>query len=365
MEKFFIFCSGADTDLLKECSKGEKTKYFGIGATVFFTAVMAAIAGSFALFTVFDSSYVAVAFGLVWGLLIFNLDRYIVSTLRKKEHFWAEFWQASPRIFLAIIIAVVISKPLEIKIFEKEIQTVLLQEKNKLALSEKNQVKNYFKTDEQILSAEIDSLKNALKTKETEVNDLYKTYITEAEGTAGTKKLGKGPVYNEKRTKHDAALTELEELKLKTKEKITKLEKKKDDLTEKQSKQIEDTKPIIEGYDGLMARINALNKLPLLPSLFLMLLFLAIETAPIFTKLFSQKGEYDYKTDDAEHRFKLTLQQQKNQRELLQNTDAELTKNAYQTLENNPELLNDKKQKAIELLRWKTETFTEKEKKSL
>jgi hypothetical protein len=27
---------------------------------------------------------------------------------------------------------------------------------------------------------------------------LYETYITEAEGTAGTKKLGKGPVFKEK-----------------------------------------------------------------------------------------------------------------------------------------------------------------------
>ena len=44
LQRFFIFCSGADTDLLEECSAGEKTKYAGIGATVFFTAVMAAIA---------------------------------------------------------------------------------------------------------------------------------------------------------------------------------------------------------------------------------------------------------------------------------------------------------------------------------
>src|SRR5690606_1322658 len=106
----------------------EMNKYAGIGATVFFTAVMAFIAASYALFTVFDNYYTAVGFGLVWGLLIFNLDRFIVSTIKKRNNSMDELIQASPRIVLAVIIAVVISKPLELKIFEKEINQVLLEQ---------------------------------------------------------------------------------------------------------------------------------------------------------------------------------------------------------------------------------------------
>ena len=90
---------------------------------------MAFIASVYALFTIFDLLYPALIFGLVWSLLIFNLDRFIVSTIRKRDHFRSEFLQATPRIILAIIIAIVISKPLDIKIFEKEINTVLLKEK--------------------------------------------------------------------------------------------------------------------------------------------------------------------------------------------------------------------------------------------
>ena len=114
LQTFFILCSGSDKNLLENCSEGEKTKFAGIGATVFFTAVMAFLASTYALFTVFDSVYPAIAFGLVWSLLIFNLDRFIVSTIRKRADFSAEFLQATPRILLAIIIAIVISKPLEI-----------------------------------------------------------------------------------------------------------------------------------------------------------------------------------------------------------------------------------------------------------
>jgi len=113
LKRFFIICSGSDTQILENCSTGEQNKYAGIGATVFFTAVMAFIAASYALFTVFDNLYTAIFFGLIWGLLIFNLDRYIVSTIKKTGNVIDELIQASPRILLAVIIAVVISKPLE------------------------------------------------------------------------------------------------------------------------------------------------------------------------------------------------------------------------------------------------------------
>ena len=212
LKSFFILCSGADKTLIEGCSEGEQTKFVGIGATVFFTAVMAFIASAYALFTVFDDIIPAVLFGIVWSLLIFNLDRFIVSTIRKRDHFSSEFLQATPRIILAIIIAIVISKPLEIKIFEKEINTVLLKEKNAMALNNKKEVANYFKTDLDKNKAEIASLKAEIAKKEKEVNTLYETYITEAEGTKGTMKLGKGPVFKEKITKHDLAKRELDTL---------------------------------------------------------------------------------------------------------------------------------------------------------
>ena len=144
LKQFFILCSGADTDILNDCSIGEQNKYAGIGATVFFTALMATIASSYALYTVFDNLYTSIFFGIIWGLLIFNLDRYIVSTIKKRDNVLDEILQATPRIFLAVIIAIVISKPLELKIFEKEINQVLLEQKNELTLANQNQIAEQF-----------------------------------------------------------------------------------------------------------------------------------------------------------------------------------------------------------------------------
>ncbi len=87
---------------------------------------MAFISSSYALFTVFENVYTFIVFGLILGLLIFHLDWFIVSTIKKQDSFWKELLQASPRIILAVIIAIVISKPLEMKISKKEMNHVLL-----------------------------------------------------------------------------------------------------------------------------------------------------------------------------------------------------------------------------------------------
>lgn len=365
LKRFFLLCSGVDSDIVNSCSNGEQNKYAGIGATVFFTAVMAFIASSYALFTVFDNPYIAIAFGLVWGFLIFNLDRFIVSTIKKRDSFLDELIQASPRILLAIIIAIVISKPLEIKIFEKEINTVLLKEKNEMMLVNKKQVANYFQGDVDKNRAAIDSLRSDVTKKEKETNNLYATYISEAEGTKGTMKLGKGPVYGEKRKKHDANLEELVALKTTNQTKISELENKAKILQADLDKKVSETQPIIDGFDGLMARINALGKLPSLPSLFIMLLFLAIETSPIIAKLLSPKGEYDFKQEDLEMGIKNVISQNRYQSELQKKTDAAIYDKVYADIGEDRELYNYKKKGAIELLKLQADGFVEKQKESL
>lgn len=365
LKKFFILCSGADTDILDGCSQGEQTKFAGIGATVFFTALMAAIAGSYALFTVFDNPWIASIFGLVWGLLIFNLDRFIVSTIRKREKFRAEFLQALPRLMLAVLIAIVISKPLEIKIFEKEINTVLLKEKNRMALENKNQVAGYFQSDLEKNQAEMDSLKASVAAREKEVAALYQAYITEAEGTSGTKKMGKGPIYKEKREAHDRAAAQLDSLKKSTGVMLAQKQQRAQSLQENLDKKVADTQPVIDGFDGLMARINALGTLPLLPSLFIMLLFFAVETAPIFAKLLSPKGEYDYKLEDVETALSATILQDKYQRELLVKTSSQMHDRVYADIADDREIFNLQRSKAKELLELQANAFLEKQKKTI
>jgi hypothetical protein len=153
IELFFLWSSGADQNILKEVPLSEKNKYFGIGGTIIFTAFMASFAGGYAFFTAFKQineitlsdgsvqelismqSYIYAAFfGIFWGALIFNLDRFIVSTFGvgdgKKTISKQEWIEATPRLLLAIVLGFVISTPLELKIFEKEIKVRVDRLKN-------------------------------------------------------------------------------------------------------------------------------------------------------------------------------------------------------------------------------------------
>jgi hypothetical protein len=134
LQSFFILCSGADREILLQCPT-EWNKYAGIGATIFFTGILASISGGYALFTIFRGAdyawFYALLFGLTWGFVIFNLDRFIVSSIRKEGNFRKEFLQAAPRFILAIIISIVIAKPLEVRIFESRIEQQILEDKRK------------------------------------------------------------------------------------------------------------------------------------------------------------------------------------------------------------------------------------------
>ncbi|NND10908.1 MAG: DUF4407 domain-containing protein [Flavobacteriaceae bacterium] len=365
LKKFFLICSGSDTDILETCSNGEQNKFAGVGATVFFTAVMAFIASSYALYTVFDNIMAAIFFGFVWGLLIFNLDRFIVSTIKKRGNVIDELIQATPRILLAVIIAVVISKPLELKIFQKEIDQVLLEQKNDLTLANKDQIALQYTPKVEAIKNDISSLQEEIDTKEAEVNALYDVYIGEAEGTSGTELLGKGPVYKEKREKHDAALAELQQLKSDNKAKISNAENQIVSLQDEYANQVTTTQPIIDGFDGLMARVNALGELPWLPSFFIFLLFLAIETSPIFAKLLSPKGEYDYKLEDAETAVKTWVEQKVNERKMLLSTDMSLNNRIYNDIAEEDELYQYKRKRARELMQLQADAFFKHQKNAL
>lgn len=140
VQQFFFICSGADKEILNQCPT-EWNKYAGIGATIFFTGLLASISGGYALFTIFRGEVNAVTyaliFGLTWGFVILNLDRFIVSSIRKEGNIQKELLQAAPRFILAIIISIVIAKPLEVRIFESRIEQQILEDKRQKLEDEK------------------------------------------------------------------------------------------------------------------------------------------------------------------------------------------------------------------------------------
>ncbi len=308
IRNFFWFCSGATLSILKRCPT-ETSKYTGIGATVFFTGLLAAISSGYALYTVFNTMWSALIFGLIWGCMIFNLDRFIVSSMKKRNHFWKEFKIAIPRLVLAILLSLVISKPLEMKIFEKEINRQLDIKKTEEAVMSKSNIHDIFPEIAK-LEHKITILKNEIADKEAFRNQKQQEYDDERFGqkTSSTTGIpGIGVNAKKKEIQLDEAEEDLKVTVLRNQGKIDEHEKDITAFNSLKNKEFEIQKSNIDKYDGLAARMDALDQLTKesnaiwLANLFIILLFMAIETAPIFVKLVSEKGPYDSLLEVHEH----------------------------------------------------------------
>ncbi len=124
---FLWWCAGAHQKLLKQYPS-EHTKYAGLGGVLLATFVLATLSSGYAIYSVFTNWIWTIAFAIIWGLIIFNFDRFLVSTMRKYGvSRRKQIWMAIPRLALALLIGLTIARPLELKIFEKEI-AVKMQE---------------------------------------------------------------------------------------------------------------------------------------------------------------------------------------------------------------------------------------------
>lgn len=301
IKQFLWFCSGVFFPLIKK-SPSESNKYIGIGGAVFFTGVLAAFSAGYALYTIFESIWLALVFAMLWGLLIFNLDRFIVSSMRKRSSVWSEWKLALPRIALAVLLALVISKPLELKIFEKEINRKLDEGKALSIIQTKETLDQGFPELVQ-LDQSIRMLREEMEEKEAFRNEKQKEYDDERFGnkTAGTTGLrGLGINAQKKEEQLDEAQRDYNETRRRNLAKIDTLESQRREFMALRQQEFEKQQPGIDRYNGMAARMDALSQLTAespamaMANLFIILLFVAIETAPIFVKLLAEKGPYDH-----------------------------------------------------------------------
>lgn len=128
-KKFTWWCAGVDRDLLTMCPS-DHAKYAGVGTVILFTALMAWFSSFIAIQLVFDPT-ISIVFATIWAAMIFFLDRFITNTMYsdgKVTISKQELICGLPRIVIAIFLGVVISAPLELKIFDQEICDIIATE---------------------------------------------------------------------------------------------------------------------------------------------------------------------------------------------------------------------------------------------
>jgi hypothetical protein len=316
---FFWFCSGAHIDTLKRFPT-EHNKYVGIGATIFFTALFAALSGGYAMYFVFSGNPVsvllAILFGAIWGLAIFNMDRYIVSSISKTGSSNQQILQATPRILLAIMIGIVISRPLELKIFDKEIRqklkTSYLNGQRSKIDTLNNVFNNKYVTELHKVSdlkSERDSLINDINRSRFVLNqEIFgdKSNQTSGKEGYGTYAKQKEAVLNQKAERLEAVRAEMAQL-----ESFILKRKEIEGITTERmfsGKQLDS----LSNVAGFADRNWALGQLSFnadgsrdlgtyMAIAFIGLLFILFECLPVFVKLMSPIGPYDIALQNVEY----------------------------------------------------------------
>ncbi len=130
IQYFFWLLSGCEISILKDCPT-DYNRQAGIGFTIFMTTLLAFFSGSYAGWYFSESYTTAIIFGLLWSALIFSIDRSMVVTLKKdptlkEQKFWVPLIS---RGFMALLIAFIISIPLELLIFQENIELHMVEYK--------------------------------------------------------------------------------------------------------------------------------------------------------------------------------------------------------------------------------------------
>jgi hypothetical protein len=306
----------------------DRVKYAGIGGIVLCTGALAMVSGGFAFFTAFGPKAYAmdqqeaagirfligtVLFGIAWGLIIFNLDRFIVSSTGKGDGTdtvtFREVGQALPRIIIALILGFAISAPLEIRILKSEIdneldkfQKTYTQERNMQSDSLFAQRKAILEKDKTELEGKLASYETELKVYDDKIDELVEKKRLEMQDKRA---YGEGPVAKALQKNIDDKTAE--------KNKFTEL--KSSDVTSWKSALVQTSTDIrslddelraefkkneesAHTYSGLLKRIQISHEVGGVIPWIIFLVILCIEMGPIFFKMMLTKGPYDYMVEN-------------------------------------------------------------------
>jgi len=318
--------AGADSYILNRATYSDHVKYSTLGGIVCATGFMAAMAGGYAFYVIFSPKVSAISsnginsvessadlmtvlisiiFGIIWGLIIFNIDRFIVASTGKGDGTeaitWGEFTGSIPRIVMGIIIAITISKPVELRMFETEINVKLYEKQQLLMLDTKKIAENQIQPEIDRIDANIRELKSdVLKAKE-EFSTAESLYLCEMDGSCGSGQRGDGPQTAAKKVRAENLKEIWLNLQEENRERISVLETQKNQYRQDLNQRIEKAQATSDSLNGLLERIKIAHEIAgFWITLFITLLFMAIELTPIFFKMMLIKSPYDFMNDNVQ-----------------------------------------------------------------
>lgn len=332
--RFLWWCAGADAQILRYSSYSDHVKYQGIGGVVLATGLLAVLSMGFAIQVIFGKLGLSLLIGAGWGLVVFNLDRFIVSSTGKGDGDSSisgkELLNAAPRLFMAILLGLTISAPLEIILFKTEIQREWEDTLYKMSQMRRNEVKAELALTGEVreTQAKIDSANVRLQKYEAqwvESNKMIENLVNgvgvpRCTGGRACSNMAHRELYKQNdlaKTNVDQTRGELDALK----QMLATFEKAAVDRINEEANKVLTKKPgfldqlmMLENLSHHRKELVEYDPLTFLPKedgqkeviygaafwpiWLVRLLFMIVEIAPVLLKLMLIKGPYDYMSEN-------------------------------------------------------------------
>lgn len=299
MKQFFIWLSGADKDLVAKCSAGEQSRIINLGALILIPALSGLISMSFAISTFSKNIPICLLIGVLWFAMVLFIDRYLVSTFRKKERTLLDILSTKfiIRFVFAGFVGITVSHPLVLFIFNDTITQARFLEKQQAEAQYAR--KDSF--DLALANKKLDSLSVELKQLDT-------LYLAEKNGVKIFRngiQLTTGKVgANGKGSKNLEKLISQKEKEIETEAKKTNDNIK--EINRKSIERINDYRSSLR--EDYITKVNTLNEIEKQPDKkhikyvrwFLLIFFVFIDLVPLGFKVATDKKEYDIRHEESE-----------------------------------------------------------------
>lgn len=311
---FLTQIAGIDEETLNTCSNYEKIKQTGIGMLIMIPFLLGFISMSFAIATLTDKWYFYIPIGLVWGIIILIIDRFLVSTFKKSESIKKDLWSLKllVRLCFSIGIGITVSHPLVLFLFDKEIKDELSSSftkkqreiyNNFISLSKKLNEENQNFDDNNIkkINSEIECLlfcrlaESNSKTPITVTCKNNTTYTTSGQPYEGSRVATFDSIITIKKMEQESLLKEKNIIVVNNNYIL--------EMAKKQAKK--DSIALEKNYStGYLSRTRTLSKLindpnngntVMIMELFLLIFFIFLDVLPVILKALLEIGEYDKK----------------------------------------------------------------------
>ena len=314
--KFLWWLSTAEEELITNCVI-DRNRYAIVGMTVLGTWLFATLAWTYFFSTVTSSVIASLLLGLFMGGIILSIDRALIKGIAKNNK--RKAFPLVFRILLALTIGLFMAQPALLYLFDKEIKVQVSIDNEQRKKNKRISQDSVYATGKKELTDQKAALQLQLDNRYAEVSAARDRFISETDGTGGSRKIGLKDIAQAKQREYQQLDGNYNALK----EQLTPQIQRIDSQLLVFEKNIQQEQANFEGLlnNGFITRIEALNHLVsnntavAFRYYLLVAILMLIELMPVIAKTLLPDGSYDEKVRLRESLEK-TLTQKNHEREL-------------------------------------------------